>query len=70
MMIVVALLTAVISVNAAVPALLPMVVVIALQVGQAPSQLLMPLAFGAHAGSLLLVFMTAAVLLVPVFWPF
>jgi hypothetical protein len=30
----------------------------------------MPLAFGAHAGSLLLVFMTAAVLLVPVFWPF
>jgi hypothetical protein len=44
--------------------------VIALQVGQAPSQLLMPLAIGAHAGSLLLVFTAAAVLLVPVFWPF
>jgi len=53
MMLLVALLTAVISVNGAVAALLPMVVVIALRVGRAPSQLLMPLAFGAHAGSLL-----------------
>jgi di/tricarboxylate transporter len=53
MMTLVALLTAVISVNGAVAALLPMVVVIALRVGRAPSQLLMPLAFGAHAGSLL-----------------
>ncbi len=53
MMMLVAVLTAVISVNGAVAALLPMVVVIALRVGRAPSQLLMPLAFGAHAGSLL-----------------
>lgn len=53
MMLLVAVLTAVISVNGAVAALLPMVVVIALRVGRAPSQLLMPLAFGAHAGSLL-----------------
>jgi di/tricarboxylate transporter len=53
MMALVALLTAIISVNGAVAALLPMVVVIALRVGRAPSQLLMPLAFGAHAGSLL-----------------
>lgn len=53
MMLLVAVLTAIISVNGAVAALLPMVVVIALRVGRAPSQLLMPLAFGAHAGSLL-----------------
>ncbi len=53
MMLLVALLTAVISVNGAVAALLPMVVVIALRVGRTPSSLLMPLAFGAHAGSLL-----------------
>jgi di/tricarboxylate transporter len=53
MMLLVAALTAVISVNGAVAALLPMVVVIALRVGRAPSSLLMPLAFGAHAGSLL-----------------
>ncbi len=53
MMLLVALLTAVISVNGAVAALLPMVVVIALRVARAPSSLLMPLAFGAHAGSLL-----------------
>ena len=52
-MLLVAVLTAVISVNGAVAALLPMVVVIALRMGRAPSQLLMPLAFGAHAGSLL-----------------
>jgi di/tricarboxylate transporter len=52
-MLLVAVLTAVISVNGAVAALLPMVVVVAIRVGQAPSQLLMPLAFGAHAGSLL-----------------
>ena len=53
MMLLVALLTAVISVNGAVAALLPMVVVIALRVARTPSSLLMPLAFGAHAGSLL-----------------
>lgn len=53
MMLLVALLTAVISVNGAVAALLPMVVVLAVRLGHTPSQLLMPLAFGAHAGSLL-----------------
>jgi di/tricarboxylate transporter len=53
MMILVAVLTALISVNGAVAALLPMVVVVALRVGQTPSKLLMPLAFAAHAGSML-----------------
>ena len=54
MMLLVAALTALISVNAAVSALLPMVVVIAVRLGRSPSKLLMPLAFGAHAGSMLL----------------
>jgi di/tricarboxylate transporter len=49
----VALLTALISVNGAVAALLPVVVVMAIRVGRSTSQLLMPLAFAAHAGSLL-----------------
>jgi len=53
MMLLVALLTALISVNGAVAALLPMVAVLAVRLGRAPSQLLMPLAFAAHAGSLL-----------------
>jgi di/tricarboxylate transporter len=53
MMLLVAILTAIISVNGAVAALIPMVVVIALRMGKSPSSLLMPLAFGAHAGSLL-----------------
>ena len=44
-------LTALISVNGAVAALLPVVVVIAVRLGRSPSQLLMPLVFGAHAGS-------------------
>ncbi len=52
-MIVCALLTALISVNGAVAALIPVVVVIALRVRQPSSQLLMPLAFAAHAGALL-----------------
>lgn len=46
-------LTALISVNGAVAALVPMVVVVALRTHQAPSRLLLPLAFAAHAGSLL-----------------
>lgn len=50
----VAVLTALISVNGAVAALIPMVVVVAVRVGVAPSRMLMPLAFAAHAGSLLL----------------
>jgi di/tricarboxylate transporter len=49
----VALLSALISVNGAVAALVPMTVVIALRIGRSPSRLLMPLAFAAHAGSLL-----------------
>lgn len=52
-MLLVAALTAVISVNGAVAALLPVVVVIAVRTGRSPSQLLMPLVFGAHAGSML-----------------
>ena len=52
-MMLVALLTALISINGAVAALLPVVVVMATRVGRSPSQLLMPLAFSAHAGSLL-----------------
>ncbi|HEX5781266.1 MAG TPA: SLC13 family permease [Solirubrobacteraceae bacterium] len=49
----VALMTALVNVNGAVAALVPVVVVMALRVGRPPSQLLLPLAFGAHAGSLL-----------------
>lgn len=60
----VAVLTALISVNGAVAALVPMVVVLALRIKQAPSQLLMPLAFAAHAGSLLLLSGTPVNLLV------
>lgn len=46
--------TALISVNGAVAALLPLVVVVASRARIATSQLLLPLAFAAHAGSLLL----------------
>jgi di/tricarboxylate transporter len=49
----VAFLTALISVNGAVAALIPVVVVVAIRVGLTPSQMLMPLAFSAHAGSML-----------------
>jgi di/tricarboxylate transporter len=53
MMGLVALLTALISVNGAVAALLPVVVVIAVRLKRQSSQLLMPLVFAAHAGSML-----------------
>ena len=53
MMVSVALLSALISVNGAVAALLPVVIVMAIRLGRSPSQLLMPLVFGAHAGSML-----------------
>jgi Na+/H+ antiporter NhaD/arsenite permease-like protein len=53
MMLLVAMLTALISVNGSVAALLPVVAVMAVRLRISPSQLLMPLAFGAHAGSLL-----------------
>ena len=52
-MLLVAGLTALISVNGAVAALLPMAVVVAVRIGLPPSQLLLPLAFAAHAGSML-----------------
>jgi len=52
-MLMVALLAAMININGAVPALLPVVVVMAVRLGYPPSQLLMPLAFAASAGSLL-----------------
>lgn len=48
-----AVVTALISLNGAVAALLPMVVVLALRSGVAPSRMLMPLAFAGSAGSLL-----------------
>jgi di/tricarboxylate transporter len=53
MMLAGAALTALISVNGAVAALLPVMVVTAARLGRPTSQLLMPLAFAAHAGSLL-----------------
>ena len=53
MMVLVALLTALITVNGAVAALLPVVVVIAVRLKWHSSQLLMPMVFSAHAGSLL-----------------
>jgi di/tricarboxylate transporter len=49
----VAVLTGLISVNGSVAALLPVVALTAVRLRLSPSQLLMPLAFGAHAGSLL-----------------
>ena len=52
-MLLVAVLTALISVNGAVAALLPVVVVMAIRLGRSPSQLLMPLVFASHAGSIL-----------------
>ncbi|WP_448061307.1 SLC13 family permease [Cellulomonas hominis] len=48
-----AVMSALITPNGSVAALAPMVVVLAVRLGRSPSQLLMPLAFAAHAGSLL-----------------
>ncbi len=53
MMLMCALLTALISVNGAVAALVPVVVLTAVKLRTPSSQLMMPLAFAAHAGSLL-----------------
>ncbi len=53
MMGLVALLVALISLNGAVAALLPVVVVIAVRLRRNSSQLLMPLVFAGHAGSML-----------------
>ena len=52
-MLLVAVLTALINLNGAVAALLPVAVVMAVRLGRPPSQLLMPLVFSGHAGSLL-----------------
>lgn len=52
-MLLVGVLSALISVNGAVAALLPVVVVIAVRLKRFSSQLLMPLVFAAHAGSML-----------------
>jgi di/tricarboxylate transporter len=49
-----AALCALITPNGAVAALMPMVVILAIRLERSPSLLLMPLAFGAHAGSLLM----------------
>lgn len=48
-----ALLSAILTPNGAVAALVPLTVMIALRLGRAPAELLMPMAFSAHAGSLL-----------------
>jgi di/tricarboxylate transporter len=53
MMLAVAVLTALISVNGAVAALLPVVVLLAIRLRRPTSQLLLPLVFAAHAGSML-----------------
>ena len=52
-MLAVAALSALITPNGSVAALYPMVVVLAIRMKLAPSKKLMPLAFGAHAGALL-----------------
>lgn len=53
-MLMLALLTALITPNGSVAALTPVVVVMALRAGRSPSELLLPSAFAAHAGSLLM----------------
>jgi len=53
MMLLVAALTALISVNGSVAALFPVVALMAIRLRRSASQLMLPLAFGAHAGSLL-----------------
>jgi di/tricarboxylate transporter len=53
MMLLCAGVTALITVNGSVAALVPVVVLMAVRLRREPSQLLMPLAFAAHAGSLL-----------------
>lgn len=63
----VAALTALISINGAVAALLPLVVVVAARAGVVASKLLMPLAFAASAGSLLLLTGTPVNILVSEF---
>jgi di/tricarboxylate transporter len=49
-----AVLSALITLNGAVAALLPLVVVLAVRIGELPSRMLMPLSFAGSAGSLLM----------------
>jgi di/tricarboxylate transporter len=49
-----AVLTALITLNGSVAALLPLVIVLAMQIHEPPSRMLMPLAFAGSAGSLLM----------------
>lgn len=49
-----AVLTALITLNGAVAALLPLVVMLAVRIGEPPSRMLMPLTFAGSAGSLLM----------------
>ena len=49
-----AVLSALITLNGSVAALLPLVVMLAIRIGQPPSQMLMPLTFAGSAGSLLM----------------
>jgi di/tricarboxylate transporter len=49
-----AVLSALITLNGAVAALLPLVVMLAVRIGQPPSRMLMPLTFAGSAGSLLM----------------
>lgn len=53
MMLIVGVLAALISLNGAVAALLPVITVMAVRLRRYPSQLMMPLVFGGHSGSLL-----------------
>ncbi|MCO5218501.1 MAG: SLC13 family permease [Thermomicrobiales bacterium] len=64
MMVVVAILTAVITPNGSVAAVYPLVVVLAVRFGYPPSKLLMPTAFAAHAGALLVLTGSPVTLLV------
>ncbi len=64
MMAAVAVLSALITPNGAVAALYPLVVVLAVRFSQSPSQLLMPAAFAAHAGALLVLTGSPVTLLV------
>ncbi|HEY5854786.1 MAG TPA: SLC13 family permease [Aldersonia sp.] len=64
LMLMVAALTALISINGAVAALIPVAVVLATRTAQPPARLLLPLAFAAHAGSMLTLLGTPVNLLV------
>ena len=63
-MIAVAVLSALITPNGAVAALYPMVVVLAVRFSESPSRLLMPAAFAAHSGALLVLTGSPVTLLV------